>query len=121
IRVVPVPMPASRICASWCFAAAAPAALHSSPTRRSSDLEAPAPSAPLRETAEPAPVPPVLMPSLLTTAAPLQAPPQVETPVVERSEEHTSELQSRENLVCRLLLEKKNRGPRALDYRRRCS
>src|SRR5690606_39665195 len=28
--------------------------------------------------------------------------------VDERSEEHTSELQSRENLVCRLLLEKKN-------------
>src|SRR5690606_41747136 len=28
---------------------------------------------------------------------------------VSRSEEHTSELQSRENLVCRLLLEKKNR------------
>src|SRR5690606_40890809 len=28
---------------------------------------------------------------------------------VERSEEHTSELQSRENLVCRLLLEKKKR------------
>src|SRR5690606_41400850 len=27
---------------------------------------------------------------------------------VVRSEEHTSELQSRENLVCRLLLEKKN-------------
>src|SRR5690606_40534063 len=27
--------------------------------------------------------------------------------VQERSEEHTSELQSRENLVCRLLLEKK--------------
>src|SRR5690606_41202274 len=27
--------------------------------------------------------------------------------VLERSEEHTSELQSRENLVCRLLLEKK--------------
>src|SRR5690625_5727233 len=33
---------------------------------------------------------------------------------VERSEEHTSELQSRCHLVCRLLLEKKNtrRGPR---------
>src|SRR5690606_41539333 len=29
--------------------------------------------------------------------------------VEDRSEEHTSELQSRENLVCRLLLEKKNR------------
>src|SRR5690606_40518475 len=28
-----------------------------------------------------------------------------------RSEEHTSELQSRENLVCRLLLEKKKPGP----------
>src|SRR5690606_39892071 len=27
-----------------------------------------------------------------------------------RSEEHTSELQSRENIVCRLLLEKKNQG-----------
>src|SRR5690625_6840250 len=29
-------------------------------------------------------------------------------PIVERSEEHTSELQSRGHLVCRLLLEKKN-------------
>src|SRR5436309_4632961 len=29
-----------------------------------------------------------------------------------RSEEHTSELQSRENLVCRLLLEKKKNAPR---------
>src|SRR2546421_94172 len=28
-----------------------------------------------------------------------------------RSEEHTSELQSRSDLVCRLLLEKKKRGP----------
>src|SRR5690606_40567942 len=33
-----------------------------------------------------------------------------------RSEEHTSELQSRENLVCRLLLEKKNR-PRLRLYK----
>src|SRR5690606_41725862 len=30
----------------------------------------------------------------------------------DRSEEHTSELQSRENLVCRLLLDKKNRSER---------
>src|SRR5690606_41077508 len=30
------------------------------------------------------------------------------TYLADRSEEHTSELQSRENLVCRLLLEKKN-------------
>src|SRR5690606_10522931 len=33
---------------------------------------------------------------------------QLDEAVVVRSEEHTSELQSRENLVCRLLLEKKN-------------
>src|SRR2546427_9593482 len=31
-----------------------------------------------------------------------------------RSEEHTSELQSQSNLVCRLLLEKKKRRPRLL-------
>src|SRR2546430_13406515 len=30
----------------------------------------------------------------------------------ERSEEHTSELQSQSNLVCRLLLEKKNKNKR---------
>src|SRR5690625_5864175 len=40
--------------------------------------------------------------------ATLQA--QIETPICldERSEEHTSELQSRGHLVCRLLLENKN-------------
>src|SRR5688572_32527267 len=32
-----------------------------------------------------------------------------------RSEEHTSELQSQSNLVCRLLLEKKNTIPTAYD------
>src|SRR5690606_40893966 len=32
----------------------------------------------------------------------------IDTSGTPRSEEHTSELQSRENLVCRLLLEKKN-------------
>src|SRR5690606_39849384 len=31
-------------------------------------------------------------------------------PALSRSEEHTSELQSRENLVCRLLLEKKKKN-----------
>src|SRR5690606_42143780 len=35
------------------------------------------------------------------------AAPVVDGPAAVRSEEHTSELQSRENLVCRLLLEKK--------------
>src|SRR5690606_40139065 len=37
----------------------------------------------------------------------------------ERSEEHTSELQSRENLVCRLLLEKKKRKSRKSSMRPR--
>src|SRR5207302_10363824 len=36
-------------------------------------------------------------------------PPLNDDEVETRSEEHTSELQSRENLVCRLLLEKKKR------------
>src|SRR2546427_7616814 len=34
-----------------------------------------------------------------------------------RSEEHTSELQSQSNLVCRLLLEKKKTRPRATAHR----
>src|SRR2546430_8172371 len=33
-----------------------------------------------------------------------------------RSEEHTSELQSQSNLVCRLLLEKKNQPPRSISF-----
>src|SRR5690606_8964715 len=36
-----------------------------------------------------------------------EGPPRLVVSRTERSEEHTSELQSRENLVCRLLLEKK--------------
>src|SRR5260370_32474610 len=36
-----------------------------------------------------------------------------------RSEEHTSELQSHLNLVCRLLLEKKKRKPRQAEDQRR--
>src|SRR3712207_8152099 len=53
--------------------------------------------------------------------------PEVEAHVVElhavlggflfrRSEEHTSELQSRQYLVCRLLLEKKKKTPYFLDF-----
>src|SRR2546430_3199387 len=34
---------------------------------------------------------------------------QIVRPALDRSEEHTSELQSQSNLVCRLLLEKKER------------
>src|SRR5688572_31293851 len=39
-------------------------------------------------------------------------------PDLERSEEHTSELQSQSNLVCRLLLEKKNHHAFPNVYRR---
>src|SRR5436305_9295868 len=45
--------------------------------------------------------------TLPTRSAPTSAP-LVKMPPPRRSEEHTSELQSRPHLVCRLLLEKKN-------------
>src|SRR6266498_6024169 len=49
---------------------------------------------------------PAVIPSSATRKAPaVQARP---TAIRSRSEEHTSELQSRPHLVCRLLLEKKN-------------
>src|SRR5438874_5102954 len=40
---------------------------------------------------------------------------QLQSPLCARSEEHTSELQSRRDLVCRLLLEKKNNRRRMYD------
>src|SRR2546427_9186659 len=40
---------------------------------------------------------------------------------LERSEEHTSELQSQSNLVCRLLLEKKKRKGPTLEHQSRTS
>src|SRR6266478_9846521 len=43
--------------------------------------------------------------SLRPSATPPEKP---RPPPIDRSEEHTSELQSQSNLVCRLLLEKKN-------------
>src|SRR2546422_5147464 len=43
--------------------------------------------------------------------------PDQELPTLFRSEEHTSELQSRLHLVCRLLLEKKKRKPQVLRVR----
>src|SRR5688572_31502303 len=44
------------------------------------------------------------------------ADPRVHNLATERSEEHTSELQSQSNLVCRLLLEKKNQMTRTKLY-----
>src|SRR3712207_8862570 len=64
----------------------------------------------------PVDVAPVVAPAVLPQVGELFAPPaadsphaglHVTTPQRERSEEHTSELQSRQYLVCRLLLEKK--------------
>src|SRR5438552_12888082 len=81
------------------FASRAPLPdLHSFPTRRSSDLTEPA----LRQTmnaASPAP----------KGATTCGLPQRFGISPGLRSEEHTSELQSPDHLVCRLLLEKKSR------------
>src|SRR5207253_10107721 len=86
-----------------------PLDLHSFPTRRSSDLffsfslSASAGwsrSAILRESSI-LPLPSISMTFTRTSS------PSVSTSWTDRSEEHTSELQSRGHLVCRLLLEKK--------------
>src|SRR5688500_19522672 len=65
--------------------------LHSFPTRRSSDLV------------------PCNAPTISKRGRPLRSPKRRFIRVLRRSEEHTSELQSPCNLVCRLLLEKKNK------------
>src|SRR5262249_58546328 len=70
------------------------------PTRRSSDLEFPLIAEGFR---------------LLLTETEDGVPPDDRL----RSEEHTSELQSLTNLVCRLLLEKKNRGHNVRQSRRK--
>src|SRR5690606_41738710 len=96
-------------------------ALHPFPTRRSSDLR----DVPIDDHS-PRCLPPIDT-RLLTTAissagstglarwvwkpawsARVRSSPRASAVRATRSEEHTSELQSRENLVCRLLLEKKN-------------
>src|SRR5207302_8409193 len=90
-----------------------PRPLHSFPTRRSSDLLiwptrvllifARATSG-RRGTAfgsRPRSMPPIPSRARISKSS--------STPRPRRSEEHTSELQSRENLVCRLLLEKKKK------------
>src|SRR5690606_41564206 len=51
-------------------------------------------------------LPPVIR---LTNLAHREVPREMIEAALSRSEEHTSELQSRENLVCRLLLEKKKK------------
>src|SRR5438445_8201412 len=89
------------------YCSAAVRDLHSFPTRRSSDLrvsccQPPASSITFRRH---------------TPAVPLKlknAPRRDRAPCSTRSEEHTSELQSRQYLVCRLLLEKKKKKNKEL-------
>src|SRR5699024_11729234 len=77
-------------------------ALHSFPTRRSSDL--------LRLMRLIASARVLgLSRSMPRTALMTVRTPSARTPRMDRSEEHTSELQSRFDLVCRLLLEKKKK------------
>src|SRR5690606_41935183 len=90
-------------------------ALHSFPTRRSSDLRHAVarvrrerPQRPLRA---PVPARPGRRRRPARRASHRHADPCAPGG---RSEEHTSELQSRENLVCRLLLEKKNTDLRSI-------
>src|SRR5690606_41926331 len=88
--------------------------LHSFPTRRSSDLE---PLVADRQAIAEAPSQRVVMNDIAVPNAPGVVHQRLQRLIVfvapitallpYRSEEHSSELQSRENLVCRLLLEKK--------------
>src|SRR5206468_12868305 len=91
--------------------------LHSFPTRRSSDLFAASRSAPtdfcVSATSRPKPYQPWPWVTARRYAGGVRPPTTIGigfcTGRVSRSEEHTSELQSRSDLVCRLLLEKKKK------------
>src|SRR5690606_41537033 len=93
----------------FCDRSGAPSALSPCPTRRSSDLQrhgscAASPLPKLVGSGKPAfqvEVRALPHPSSLAGQSSIEA---------RRSDEHTSELQSRENLVCRLLLENKHVG-----------
>src|SRR5438132_10231155 len=80
--------------------------LHSFPTRRSSDLDASLvhTDVPGKRDVEPHPAARVYL-----FAGTQHTPGSLPPPDADRSEEHTSELQSHSDLVCRLLLEKKKK------------
>src|SRR5690606_42053478 len=92
--------------------------LHSCPTRRSSDLWVRTPSAEAQAVlprvfgvSSLSPVDVVVPAELDAIVSAGEAAFRERVQGKTRSEEHTSELQSREKLVCRLLLEKKNKVP----------
>src|SRR5207302_8428396 len=88
--------------------------LHSFPTRRSSDLDnhTRAEQVAYRDRISPGNADGICDWSKDVSQQSLQAANFAGT----RSEEHTSELQSRENLVCRLLLEKKKKKKKKIRY-----
>src|SRR5207248_11531994 len=91
--------------------------LHSFPTRRSSDLRNRYPNATSNDVCTRSGTPPFLEKRSGRTARSCEQHPAVgaataDTLTGSRSEEHTSELQSPYDLVCRLLLEKKNQNTR---------
>src|SRR5205085_8965269 len=93
----------------------APPYLHSFPTRRSSDLQRKTMLAKLAYRAATQ-----LSPRVAFKAAHLYCFKGMKAiNAYERSEEHTSELQSQSNLVCRLLLEKKNNKRKIRRHKRK--
>src|SRR5437879_11395796 len=94
--------------------------LHSFPTRRSSDLNT---SSHLRRPLTVSWTPPHLSLSSATRITKAGFPTRTRSSRYSRfrSEEHTSELQSPMYLVCRLLLEKKQRTQVNIIHRIRCS
>src|SRR5207302_10598001 len=89
--------------------------VHSFPTRRSSDLQQQVPRLAQRtRSLDGIDQLQVRQPSNPPAARFVRAQVFTTVPLGRRSEEHTSELQSRENLVCRLLLEK-NKARRRMD------
>src|SRR5699024_12636493 len=103
---------------SFCSQSLAPRALHAFPTRRSSDLPFPEVRCSTRHSRNAADAGYSRIPTFVTAGNRCQhsqfyavGPPLPlhSSTVYRRSEEHTSELQSRLELVCRLLLEKQDR------------
>src|SRR2546429_3758097 len=87
------------------------------PTRRSSDLYLPRAAALAAILVTPALTSAPVQPSTYTYRGTVHTV-QPRAGLLERSEEHTSELQSRLHLVCRLLLEKKKEYARVYFLRR---
>src|SRR5207249_10372284 len=87
--------------------------LHSFPTRRSSDLGSMASSCNVQRVTGRLRSAGMVGPLKSASRTPVLRPDRASArarPAVTRSEEHTSELQSRFDLVCRLLLEKKKKS-----------